>query len=165
MVSTRSGRRKPETHKAANKTKTSKTKPSKPKKSKKSSKKSEDSDSMHLTATLKPLLAIGPLIRGLVVCRPSKSIRSPYVADVKLADGSTVIAHTPALDVGGLMHPGAEVWMKARPPGGKTSHSVELVTCKGPECGPEGEALVGGEEIPLRWGAVGPLARQAKTVP
>ncbi|GMH68257.1 hypothetical protein TrRE_jg7538 [Triparma retinervis] len=98
---------------------------------------------MQLGAIVKPLLAIGPLIRGSVVCRPSKTIRSPYVADVKLADGSTVIAHTPALDVGGLMSPGAEVWMKVRPPGGKTSHSVELVTCKGPECGPEGKALVG----------------------
>jgi hypothetical protein len=143
MVSTRSSRKHEPPKTARKTTKKSKVTSATVKKASKSNRTSQETESMQLGAIVKPLLAIGPLIRGSVVCRPSKTIRSPYVADVKLADGSTVIAHTPALDVGGLMSPGAEVWMKVRPPGGKTSHSVELVTCKGPECGPEGKALVG----------------------
>ena len=77
--------------------------------------------------------------------RPSATIRSPYVADVQLDDdaSSVVLAHAPALDVGGLCSPGSKVLLKVRPPGGKTSHSIELVTCTGPESGPTGSALVG----------------------
>jgi len=37
------------------------------------------------------------------------------------------LAHAPALDVGGLCFPGSDVYMLERPPGGKTSHSIELV--------------------------------------
>lgn len=89
------------------------------------------------------LLDLGPLISGVVVKRPSATIRSPYVADVRLPDGSIALAHAPALDVGGLCAPGCKVLLKPRPPGGKTSHSIELVYCIGPESGPSGEVLVG----------------------
>ncbi|GMH85936.1 hypothetical protein TrST_g9949 [Triparma strigata] len=89
------------------------------------------------------LLDLGPLVSGVVVKRPSATIRSPYVADVRLPDGSIALAHAPALDVGGLCAPGCKVLLKERPPGGKTSHSIELVYCTGPESGASGQAIVG----------------------
>jgi hypothetical protein len=67
-------------------------------------------------ATMPPLLDLGKLVRGTLVKRPSASIRSPYVADVSLqtakkADGNLVLAHAPALDVGGMCVPGSEVYL------------------------------------------------------
>ena len=101
---------------------------------------SQSSDSIRVSK----LLPIGPLLSGHVLNRPSATIRSPYVADVKLdSTGETICAHSPALDVGGLCSPGAKVWMSIRPTGGKTSHAIELVVCEGPECGDSNEALVG----------------------
>ena len=49
-----------------------------------------------------PLLTLGPdLVRGTVVRRPSERNRSPYVGDVRLADGRIAVAHMPSLDMGG----------------------------------------------------------------
>jgi hypothetical protein len=84
------------------------------------------------------LLDLGKLIRGRLVQRPSATIRSPYVADVVIlgANGEeldTVLAHSPALDVGGLCVPSAIVYMSERLPGGKTSHSIELVVAPAPD--------------------------------
>ncbi|KAL9181034.1 hypothetical protein ACHAXT_009839 [Thalassiosira profunda] len=84
------------------------------------------------TAEMPPLLHLGKLVRGTLVKRPSAAIKSPYVADVALLNGKkkasaeTVLAHAPALDVGGMCVPGSEVCLSRRPPGGKTSHSIEL---------------------------------------
>ena len=75
------------------------------------------------------LLDISPLVQGKVIRRPSEKVKSPYVADVLiLPDGPIVQAHAPALDVGGLCSPGSIVSLSIRPPGGKTSHSIELVS-------------------------------------
>jgi sugar fermentation stimulation protein A len=79
----------------------------------------------------------------VVVKRPSATIKSPYVADVRLPDGSIVLAHAPALDVGGMCSIDSTVLMSKRPPGGKTHYAIELVTCTGPECGPSSSVLVG----------------------
>lgn len=82
------------------------------------------------------LLDLGILVEGVLIKRPSATIRSPYVADVQLADSEPdapfALAHAPALDVGGLCAPNSTVLMKERPPGGKTSHSIELVIATGP---------------------------------
>ena len=96
------------------------------------------------------LLDLGTLVKGKLIKRPSSKIRSPYVADVKLLmdendeclheeeqnsennDTMIVQAHSPALDVGGLCSNGAVVYMSKRAPGGKTSHSIELVLAPGP---------------------------------
>lgn len=97
------------------------------------------------------LMDLGPLVKGELIKRPSSTIRSPYVADVKILLGGNndslndeegkndiiddtmiVQAHSPALDVGGLCSTGAVVYMSKRPPGGKTSHSIELVLAPGP---------------------------------
>ena len=94
-----------------------------------------------------PLLDLGKLVEGVVVKRPSSSIRSPYVADCRLADADPdtpfALAHAPALDVGGLCAPSSTVLMKERPPGGKTSHSIELVIAAGPNGNEDEDVLVG----------------------
>ncbi|KAL7441954.1 hypothetical protein ACHAXH_006079 [Discostella pseudostelligera] len=83
-----------------------------------------------------PLLDLGKLVRGTLVKRPSAAIRSPYVADVSLLDdngkattmkAATVLAHAPALDVGGMCVVGSEIYLSERGGEGKTSHSIELV--------------------------------------
>lgn len=84
------------------------------------------------------LLDIGPLVKGKLIKRPSASIKSPYVSDVVLLSESgeeleSVLAHSPALDVGGLCIPGSIVFMSERDPGGKTSHSIELIVAPGPD--------------------------------
>ena len=82
------------------------------------------------------LLDLGDLVKGELVKRPSSKIKSPYVADVKIFNNGNqeeiVQAHSPALDVGGLCSVGATVFMSKRPPGGKTSHAIELVLAPGP---------------------------------
>ena len=82
--------------------------------------------------TMPPLLNLGKLVRGTLIKRPSASIRSPYVADVSIGKGkkstsSTILAHAPALDVGGMCISGSEVYLSKRSGEGKTSHSIELV--------------------------------------
>ena len=88
------------------------------------------------SANMKPLLDLGKLVRGTLIKRPSASIRSPYVADVSLfekgkkasnSDDACVLAHAPALDVGGMCVPSSDVYLSERPAGGKTSHAIELV--------------------------------------
>lgn len=84
------------------------------------------------------LLDLGKLIRGNLIKRPSATIRSPYVADVALLDengqeGQIIQAHSPALDVGGLCVPSSTVFMTERPPGGKTSHAIELLFAPAPD--------------------------------
>lgn len=55
----------------------------------------------------------------------------------------TVLAHAPALDVGGLCVPGAHVRMTLMKPGGKTSHSIQLVRTDIPASPTEDPVWVG----------------------
>ena len=92
------------------------------------------------------LLDLGNLVKGRLVKRPSAQVRSPYVSDVMIVnengdDVETVQAHSPALDVGGLCVPSTTVFMKERPPGGKTSHSIELLLAPAPN-----KAVVEGDD-------------------
>lgn len=59
-----------------------------------------------------PLLDLGVLTRGVMICRPSKRNKSPYVADVSLECGRVAIAHVPSLDMGGKCVAGSVVMMK-----------------------------------------------------
>jgi DNA-binding sugar fermentation-stimulating protein len=62
------------------------------------------------------LLCIPNLVKGYVAKRPSKHIKSPYVADVVLCDSNTeIIAHTAALGCCGLADMGAQVLMTLTP--------------------------------------------------
>jgi hypothetical protein len=67
-----------------------------------------------------------------VIKRPPATVRTPYVADVQLLQpgSSTVLAHTPALDGGGMIVPGARVHMTANAvkAGQKTTHAVQVRT-------------------------------------
>ena len=79
------------------------------------------------------LLQIPNLVKGYVMKRPSKHIKSPYVADVVLCDSNTeIIAHTAALGCCGLADMGAQVLMTVTPEaksGNKTqkcSHRIYL---------------------------------------
>jgi DNA-binding sugar fermentation-stimulating protein len=56
-----------------------------------------------------PLLTLSGLVRGTLVRRPSERNRSPWVADVRLASGRTVLVHVPSLDMGGKCVEGAEL--------------------------------------------------------
>lgn len=53
-----------------------------------------------------------PLVKGVVLQRPSARNRSPYVGDVRLSDGRVAIAHMPCLDMGGKCAAGAEVLLR-----------------------------------------------------
>ncbi|KAF6261218.1 hypothetical protein COO60DRAFT_802466 [Scenedesmus sp. NREL 46B-D3] len=76
------------------------------------------------------LLDLGELVVGEVIKRPSAAVRTPYVADVRLLQpgGAAVLAHTPALDGGGMIVPGARVRMttSAVKQGQKTTHAVQI---------------------------------------
>lgn len=80
------------------------------------------------------LLDLNPLKKGILIKRPSACVRSPWVADVKLiSDSTSVLAHAPALGVGGLCSPGSTLYLSARngKVDAKTSHSIELVVSQG----------------------------------
>ena len=64
------------------------------------------------------LLSIGSLIEGTVIQRPSKHIKSPYVADVLLCEGNEkreILAHSASLGCGGMAEGGAQVLMALLP--------------------------------------------------
>ncbi len=61
------------------------------------------------------LMHIPNLVKGSVTKRPSKHIKSPYVADVLLDTGMEIIAHTAALGCCGLADTGAQVLMTLTP--------------------------------------------------
>lgn len=57
-----------------------------------------------------PIMTLGALVQGTVLARPSKTLKTPYVADVIVNDAS-VLAHTASLGCGGLADVGACVLM------------------------------------------------------
>ncbi len=63
-------------------------------------------------STTTPLYTLPrPLTRATVLARPSKTNKSPYLADIHTEDGAICMAHTPALGCCGLIAPGALVWV------------------------------------------------------
>lgn len=71
----------------------------------------------------------GELIKGIVIKRPSKKIKSPYVADV-LVHGEEYLAHSPSLGLSGLIAPNVEVLLLKKGPNCKTQYSIEYVYVK-----------------------------------
>ena len=57
------------------------------------------------------LIQLNGLVEGSVVKRPSKIIKSPYVADVLCIDGTEALAHTASLGCCGLAESGATLLM------------------------------------------------------
>mmetsp|Transcript_21362 Transcript_21362/g.41869 ORF Transcript_21362/g.41869 Transcript_21362/m.41869 type:complete len:449 (-) Transcript_21362:100-1446(-) len=78
------------------------------------------------------LTDLGKLVSGKVIARPSKFVRTPYVADVMLLDGSEKIvqAHAPSLGCAGMVDKGRIVEMSEVPQKNdksrKTTHTVSL---------------------------------------
>lgn len=71
------------------------------------------------------------IIKGIVKNRPSKIIKSPYVADVLLEDDTEILAHSPSLGCCGLSNSNAHVYLtKNTNPNTKTSHRIELAIFK-----------------------------------
>ena len=75
-----------------------------------------------------------PCIIGTCIARPSKNIKSPYVADVKLESENenektcTYMAHSPALGLGNLIKPGARLYLlKNNNVKSKTQYSIKAV--------------------------------------
>jgi DNA-binding sugar fermentation-stimulating protein len=72
------------------------------------------------------------LIEGLVVKRPSRHVKTPYVADVKVSDQvvgdqKEILAHSPSLGCCGLADASAVVLMTANnKEGNKCSHTICL---------------------------------------
>jgi DNA-binding sugar fermentation-stimulating protein len=67
------------------------------------------------------------LSRVEVVARPSKSIKSPYVADIRLEDGTVALCHTPGLGCCGLVAPGKFIYVsKAANPKSKTAYTAQI---------------------------------------
>lgn len=83
------------------------------------------------------LLDLGlDLSEAVLVQRPSKRNRSPWVADVRLDDGRIALAHVPALDMGGLCVTGSRLLVKpavdgkGRPIGSKAVGAYGTPKCE-----------------------------------
>jgi DNA-binding sugar fermentation-stimulating protein len=80
------------------------------------------------------LLKLDNLIEGIVIKRPSKQIKSPYVADVLLPDGNEVLAHCASLGCCGLADNTALILIAPSPKKDeqklKCSHTVYLSVLK-----------------------------------
>lgn len=65
-----------------------------------------------MTHNTEPIMVLPELYQATVIKRPSKTIKSPYVADI-IIDGNTdeVLAHTPALGCCGLADTGSVVYV------------------------------------------------------
>jgi len=73
------------------------------------------------------LYTLPQLFKATVVHRPSKTIKSPYVADILLEDGSVALCHTPGLSCSGLVVPQRYVYVsKAASAKAKTAYTVQI---------------------------------------
>jgi len=66
------------------------------------------------------------LQKAIVVKRPSASIKSPYVADIRLEDGTTALCHTPGLSCSGLVVPGRTIYVSKSSPKSKTAYTAQV---------------------------------------
>ena len=77
-----------------------------------------------------------PLREAVVVARPSKVVRTPYVADIQFPGEERVYqAHAPSLGCSGLVEVGAHVYVHGKEPkegGAKTTHTVFGTVVHGP---------------------------------
>ena len=85
---------------------------------------------MSLNASAPALHTLPTLIRVEVINRPSKSIKSPYVADIRLEDGTLALCHTPGLGCCGLVAPGKFILVsKAANAKSKTAYTAQIAIC------------------------------------
>jgi len=73
------------------------------------------------------LHTLPPLIKVTVINRPSKIIKSPYVADIRLEDGTKALCHSPGLGCCGLVAIGKTIYVsKAANPNSKTAYTAQI---------------------------------------
>lgn len=81
------------------------------------------------------LFTLPELTRATVVSRPSKVIKSPYVADITVGDSLDVVqCHSPGLGCGGMVALGTAVYISRNAGGtktGYTTHVAEVVDTVG----------------------------------
>lgn len=69
------------------------------------------------------------LIRVTVTKRPSAKIKSPYVADIKLEDGTEALCHTPGLSCCGLVSAGKTIYVSKSNEKAKTDYTAQIAEC------------------------------------
>jgi DNA-binding sugar fermentation-stimulating protein len=70
-----------------------------------------------------------PLVGVTVIKRPSASIKSPYVADVRYDDGRIALCHTPGLGCCGLVEAGRRIYVCEGSAGSKTDCVAHIAEC------------------------------------
>ena len=70
-----------------------------------------------------------PLVGVTVVKRPSASIKSPYVADIRYDDGRVALCHTPGLGCCGLVEAGRRIYVCEGSAGSKTDCVAHIAEC------------------------------------
>ena len=79
----------------------------------------------------KMLHTLPKLIKAVVINRPSKNIKSPYVADIKLEDGTEALCHTPGLGCCGLVSSSRIIYVsKAANEKSKTAYTAQVSECE-----------------------------------
>jgi sugar fermentation stimulation protein A len=74
-----------------------------------------------------PLVSLDELIEGIIITRPSKHCKTPYVADVKiLSTNEEVIAHAPSLGCCGYADKGQIVYMTKHKKPNTCTHVIQL---------------------------------------
>lgn len=71
-----------------------------------------------------------PLIGVTVLKRPSATIKSPYVADVRYDDGKVALCHTPGLGCCGLVEAGRRIYVCESSPSSKTDCVAHIAECR-----------------------------------
>lgn len=71
----------------------------------------------------------GALSRATVIKRPSATIKSPYVADIQLDDGTVGLCHTPGLGCCGLVEANKKIYVCRSRPGSKTQYTAHIAEC------------------------------------
>jgi len=66
------------------------------------------------------------LKKATIIKRPSATIKSPYVADIQLEDGTIALCHTPGLSCSGLVVPGRIIYVSESSVGSKTAYTAQI---------------------------------------
>ena len=66
------------------------------------------------------------LLKAEVLHRPSKTIKSPYVADICLEDGTLALCHTPGLSCCGLVSTGRTIYVSKSQAKCKTAYTAQV---------------------------------------
>lgn len=70
-----------------------------------------------------------PLVGVTVLKRPSATIKSPYVADVRYDDGRIALCHTPGLGCCGLVEAGRRIYVTEGSASSKTDCVAQIAEC------------------------------------